>query len=208
MWSSAVVEKQLCFTLRFITPWTACVGWNFLSRSTRKFVSSINLLEWSFFSKLEDNSHPLRFSIRKTQFHDITFTHPSQNCYSCPFSPVWVSTLLWNAAAQELLPDFPKLNRDPEHLATMTQPPARVDTKPLKSGTRVARIRTRDVLSTVTVSFPPGPAQNKIQLSRPGWKVRDKAEGLRHRTQGHPVSGLFPGEGVAHQRSHATFAVP
>jgi len=107
-----------------------------------------------------------------------------------------------------LSPDFPKLNRDPEHLATTTQRPARVDTKPLKSGTKAARIPTRDVLWTVTVSFPPGQAQNKTQLSRPGWKVPDKAEGLRHRIQRPPVSDLFPGEGVAHQRRHAKFVVP
>ena len=89
----------------------------------------------------------------------------------------------------------------------MAQPPARVDTKLLKSGTRAARIRTRDAPS-VTVFLPPGPAQNKIQLSHPGSRVQDKAEGLRRRTQGHPVSGLFPGEGVAHQRNLGKFAVP
>ena len=29
-WSSAVIKKQLCSTLQFVTPWTARVGWNFL----------------------------------------------------------------------------------------------------------------------------------------------------------------------------------
>lgn len=99
------------------------------------------------------------------------------------------------------------MNRGPEHLATTAQSPARVDTKLLKSGTRAARIRTRDV-PLVIVSLQPGPAQNKIQLSHPGWKVRDKEEGLRHRTQGHPISGLFPGEGVANQRNLGKFAFP
>lgn len=93
-------------------------------------------------------------------------------------------------------------------MATTARLPARVDTKRLKSDMEVARIRIHDVLSTVTFFLPLGLAQNKIQLSHPGWKVLDKAEGLRHRTQGHLVSGLFPGEGVAHQRNHAKLVVP
>lgn len=138
----------------------------------------------------------------------LTFTHPSQNYYSCPFSPVWASAFPWNSVAQEWSPDFPKLIRGPEHLATTTRLPARADTKPPKSGTMVARIRTHGVLSTGTFSLPPGLAQNKIQLSHPGWKVPDKAVGPRHPTQGHPVGGLFPGAGVVHQRNRVRFVVP
>ena len=114
----------------------------------------------------------------------------------------------WNSAAQEWSPDFPKLIRGLEHLATTTRPPAHADTKPLKSGTRVARIRTHGVLSTGTFSLPPGVARNKIQLSHPDWKVPDKAVGLRRQTQGHPVDGLFPGAGVVHQRNHVRSVVP
>ena len=136
------------------------------------------------------------FRSAKLSVSIIAFTHLSQNCYSCPFSPVWASTFPWNSAAQEWSPDFPKLIQGPEHLATTTRLPAHADTKPLKSDTRVARIRTHGVLSTGTFSLPPGVARNKIQLSHPDWKVPDKAVGLRRLTQGHPVDGLFPGAGV------------
>lgn len=173
--------------------WIILFEWSIVLLKTRKQLPSIQIF---------DLQHSGLFFIY------INFIHPSQNCYSCPFSPVWVSTFPWNSADQEWSPDFLTPIRGSEHLATTARLPARVDTKRLKSDTTVARIRIRDALSTVTFFLPQGLAQNKIQLSHPGWEVLDKAEGLRHRTQGHLVSGLFPGEGVAHQRNHAKLVVP